>query len=228
MKYDIPIKYLSDNRISHDTVELAPTCPCCGVALLPTVLYAVCTEYEEEEDNIVYILNHCQSCDECFISTHNFDEEISEGYVFSSFAPIKSSEYTFSDSITALSPDFVSIYNQAALAESLGLNHICGIGYRKSLEFLVKDYAISIHPECKEQIESSQLSKCITNFIDNEKIKTLAKASAWLGNDETHYIRKHQKHNTQDLKRFIKAAVAYVEYELSFTEAFDFLNNSQR
>lgn len=227
MKYDIPINYLSDNRISRDTVELAPTCPCCGIALLPTVLYAACTEHEDEENNIVYLLNHCQNCDECFISTHTFDKEIDEGYVFSSFAPIKSSECTFSESITALSADFVSIYNQATLAESLGLNHICGIGYRKALEFLIKDYAISIHPESREQIESSLLGKCITDFIDNEKIKTLAKASAWLGNDETHYIRKHQNRTIQDLKRFIKATVAYVEYELSFTEAFDFLNNSQ-
>lgn len=79
------------------------------------------------------------------------------------------------------------------------------------MEFLVKDYAISIHPEHKSQIESSQLARCIADFIDNEKIKTLAKASAWLGNDETHYIRKHQNHNIQDLKRFIKATVAYIE-----------------
>lgn len=71
------------------------------------------------------------------------------------------------------------------------------------------------------------LGKCITDYIDNEKIKTLAKASAWLGNDETHYVRKHQNYNVQDLKRFIKATVAYIEYELSFTEAFDLLKNPQ-
>ena len=49
MKHNVLINYLSDNRQSYDVVELAPTCPCCGVALLPTVLHAVCTEYEEEE-----------------------------------------------------------------------------------------------------------------------------------------------------------------------------------
>ena len=75
---------------------------------------------------------------------------------------------------------------------------------------------------------SSFLGNCINDFIDNEKIKTLAKASAWLGNDETHYTRKHQNYNVQDLKRFIKATVAYIECELSFTEAFDFLNNPQQ
>ena len=96
------------------------------------------------------------------------------------------------------------------------------------MEFLVKDYAISSHPKCQEQIESSLLSKCITDYIDNEKIKTLAKASAWIGNDETHYVRKHQDYNVQDLKRFIKATVAYIESELSFAEAFDFLNGSQQ
>ena len=93
------------------------------------------------------------------------------------------------------------------------------------MEFLVKDYAISSHPELEEQIESSMLGKCITDYVDNEKIKTLARASAWLGNDETHYV--HQNYNVQDLKRFIKATVAYIEYELSFTEAFDLLKNPQ-
>lgn len=141
--------------------------------------------------------------------------------------PTPSETTSFSKEISMLTPKFIEIYQQAEKAENSGLTELCGIGYRKALEFLVKDYAISNHPNSKEQIESFMLGKCITDYIDNEKIKTLAKASAWLGNDETHYVRKHQNYNVQDLKRFIKATVAYIEYELSFTEAFDLLKNPQ-
>ena len=73
--------------------------------------------------------------------------------------------------------------------------------------------------------ESSFLGNCISTYIDNEKIKTLATASTWLGNDETHYIRKNQNYNLQDLKRFIDTLVAFIEYELNYKEATDFLSN---
>ena len=160
--------------------------------------------------------------------TYNIDEYYSRDYgcIVSQY-PASTSKTSFSKNVSLLSPKFVEVYHQAESAEASKLTELCGIGYRKALEFLVKDYAISSHPEHKEQIESSLLSKCITDYIDNEKIKTLAKASAWIGNDETHYVRKHQDYNVHDLKRFIKATVAYIEYELSFAEAFDFLNNPQ-
>lgn len=37
---------------------------------------------------------------------------------------------------------FISIYNQALTAEKNGLTEICGLGYRKSFEFLIKDYLL--------------------------------------------------------------------------------------
>ena len=48
-----------------------------------------------------------------------------------------------SDIISELSPNFCEIYNQAYIAEQTNLMQICGTGYRKSLEFLIKDYLIS-------------------------------------------------------------------------------------
>ena len=47
------------------------------------------------------------------------------------------------------------------------------------------------------------------------KIKTLATASAWLGNDETHYCRKHKDYNIDHLKAFINAIVSYIDSELN-------------
>lgn len=49
----------------------------------------------------------------------------------------------FSEIINSISPQFVLIYNQAYYAEQTNLDQICGVGYRKALEFLIKDYLIS-------------------------------------------------------------------------------------
>ena len=105
------------------------------------------------------------------------------------------------------------------------LTELCGIGYRKALEFLVKDYAISNHPEFKEQIESFPLSKCITDYIDNEKIKTLAKASTWLGNDATHYVKIHESYGINDLKTFVHAFVTFIDADLAYENALKLIQS---
>lgn len=225
MKHNVLINYLSDNRQSYDAVELAPTCPCCGVALLPTVLHTVCTEYEEEEYNVVYILNYCQKCDACFISTHTFDDELGEGYVFSSFAPINAVNRSFSDAISNLSPTFVEIYNQAFSAEVHGLNHICGIDYRKAIEFLVKDYAIHKFPDSEESILSATLGSCITDYIKDERLATLVRAATWLGNDETHYLRKHPDYTLKELKAFADAFITFIDSDLAYESAKQLISN---
>lgn len=158
MKYLINTTYLSDSQKRNENVELSSSCPCCGVSLFPDLLYAVCVDHDDMEEDIVYTFNHCQNCDECFISKHPFDEENGDGFIYASSSPVKSCEQNFSEAITSLSPNFVSIYKQAALAESLGLDQICGIGYRKAIEFLVKDYTFNAFAS------SSTASKSILIF----------------------------------------------------------------
>ncbi len=48
----------------------------------------------------------------------------------------------FSDNILGLSLAFVETYMQAQRAEASELDQICGIGYRKALEFLVKRLSV--------------------------------------------------------------------------------------
>ena len=54
------------------------------------------------------------------------------------------------------------------------------------------------------------LAACIKKYIDNTNINTLAKKAAWIGNDETHYVRKHSDRDISDLKKFIDAMVYFV------------------
>ena len=99
------------------------------------------------------------------------------------------------------------------------------MGYRKSLEFLIKDYAIYKHHDQCAAVESSSLSQCIATYIADERIKSLAKAAAWLGNDESHYVKKHSSYDLKDLKAFIAATVSFIQYDLSYQSALDLLSS---
>ena len=62
MKYLINTTYLSDSQKRMENVELSSSCPCCGVSLFPDLLYAVCVDHDDTEEDIVYTFNHCQNC----------------------------------------------------------------------------------------------------------------------------------------------------------------------
>lgn len=67
---------------------------------------------------------------------------------------------SFSDTVKKTSKEFCDIYNQALASESQGHLKICGVGYRKALEFLIKDYLIDLHPDKTEEIKTKLLAGC--------------------------------------------------------------------
>jgi hypothetical protein len=112
-----------------------------------------------------------------------------------------------------ISPQFSEIYDQAYQAEQFGLSLIIGPAYRKSLEYLIKDYAISTVSSDgdKEDILKSFLSSVIDKYIDDARIKRVAKRAAWLGNDETHYVRKWEDKDIEDLKLLISMTTDWIQ-----------------
>ena len=59
---------------------------------------------------------------------------------------------------------FIKTYLQSLNAEKTGLDEIAGMGYRKSIEFLVKDWAIQINPEKKDHILGLWLGQTISDY----------------------------------------------------------------
>ncbi len=202
-------------------IQMPDVCPCCNKSMHPSHLISLNTNLKTR--GFLASIFVCNSCGN-FIFTLSYLNSLHNYEICSTF-PHSIENKAISKSIENLSPDFVKIYNQAATAENNGLDEICGVGYRKALEFLIKDYAIYRHPENEDDIKTSHLSKCIKEYCDNEKIKNLAQACAWIGNDETHYIRIHEDYSVQELKAFINAAVTLIEAELSFDEATKLLNS---
>lgn len=122
--------------------------------------------------------------------------------------------------IAKLSPSFVKIYNQAFTAEAGGLDEIAGVGFRKALEFLIKDYCVSKHPNETDQIKKSFLGACIKNLVSDPNVKRCAERATWLGNDETHYVRVWDAHDISDLKTLIRLTVNWITNELLTEEYF--------
>lgn len=215
-----------NNLINGEFTELvfdqAENCPICHAHIIAKDIGNAL--YKHGQNYHATVFNFCSGCQSCFITTYQVKPTVAKPSTFKtieliSSEPVKYVAEKFEDSLATLSPTFVEIYNQSKQAETMSLNHIAGMGYRKSLEFLIKDYAIHFNPGKEDEIKSMLLAPCIKTYIDSSKIKTLAEKSAWLGNDETHYVRKHPEFDVQDMKRFIKACYTYIISELTLEEA---------
>lgn len=128
--------------------------------------------------------------------------------------PSSETKYETTAELKRVSASFFNIASQASRAESAGLDEIAGMGYRKALEFLIKDYCISELPSEKEVIEKKFLGNVISDHVSNQNIKDCAQRAVWLGNDETHYKRKWTHHDVNDLKTLIQLTESWITNEL--------------
>lgn len=200
-------------------------CPKCKHAIIPKVLgknLFLDTKYSIYKLSFTFV---CPSCFNSFIAQYKMNT-LKYGYEnsakFDFVGPQSHSIESFSDIIEDVSPDFVNFYNQALTAEQMGLTDIAGPGYRKALEFLVKDFAKKSYPNNVSEIEKATLAQCINNYLENPNLQRVAHAATWVGNDQVHYKQKHTDRNLDDLKNFIKAALSYIELTERTNDAFAF------
>lgn len=156
------------------------------------------------------------SCNRMFLGQFHGPFDIAlrtRGYVLGMVAPQDHEVREFSETIATLSDSFVLIYNEAFAAEQDNLMQICGVGYRKALEFLIKDYIIRLDPGEEIAIKSKLIGRCIDDHVKSDRIRAVAKRAVWLGNDETHYVRKWEDKDLTDLKRLIDLTVHWIESE---------------
>lgn len=198
------------NRIGIN--EVAIECPFCHSKVIPNYLFL--------HDDHVFAFCPNSDCNKHFVLGYS-----SQGFtrIQPNSVPVQK---RFSETIIGISPDFHVIYNQAFCAEQLSLNQICGVGYRKALEFLIKDYLLSSisvdDTEKRESIKNKFLGNCIAEDVVNEQIKIVAKRAVWLGNDETHYVRKWTEKDVSHLKGLIELTVRWIESEI---ETFQLLED---
>lgn len=170
--------------------------------------------------NMIFLCFQCPACKEIIIGKYDSSGNVytlapqtlghPSCYPEKSFIP-----QNFSELLNKLSPNFSILYNQAAKAEHYGCEEIAGVGYRKALEFLIKDFVISQYPKEADSIRKTLLGKVIQDKIESKKIKAIAQRAVWLGNDETHYERKWIDKDLHDLKALISITAYFIESELA-------------
>lgn len=208
---------ISIGNSSTAYVDTTPDeCPFCHTKIVTDNIYA------KVINNKLHAFLACPStkCNETFIAYYQINYSLYEYKGIKSLSNLK--VRNFNDTIKNISNSFVEIYNQAFSAEQQGLSEICGVGYRKSLEFLIKDYLIfkCNDPEKHATIREKFLGVCIKEFVDDSRIKKVAQKATWLGNDETHYERRWEGKDVSDLKILIDLTVYWIEAEV-LTERYE-------
>jgi predicted Fe-S protein YdhL (DUF1289 family) len=196
----------------------AGTCPLCHRAVHAEQVDWALVPPAERHDPILEIVYRCphHQCGRHFIG--RFKLEMSKDYrgltegqfKLWSTTPWNPEEPPVPQEVSQISPLFVEVYAQAAAAEAFRLPQVAGPGYRKALEFLVKDYSASLAPEKAEAIRASPLGQVISDHVDDANVRACAQRAAWLGNDETHYVRKWESKDIEDLKTLLQLTVNWI------------------
>jgi hypothetical protein len=182
----MPINLNLSDRNGYVEIDAHPDhCPVCHSKVVPRVLWV--TSGGRIYSAAFEVLYQCPNsqCDEIFIGY--FCHNNHGGARLFRTRPFEPAQITLAECIQEVSPKFCEIYDQAHKAEGYSLLQVCGVGYRKALEFLIKDYLIKKHPEDEAAIKAKPLGKCIDDDVEDPKTKAVAKRATWLGNDETHY-----------------------------------------
>lgn len=191
-------------------------CPHCGIKQKPTLLF--CQKHNPLEDFIV-VTTQCSNCFKPYSYIHSYDHSI-DAYTITDkqITQPKISLIASSVSIEDISITGNEIYIQALAAEKSGYNHLVGIGLRKALEFCLKDFLCIIHPEQSDKIKNMFLKNLIDTYIDDPTLQKLAKGCSYLGNDETHYVRKNESYDLQTLKKFTELTFQIIRQKLTALE----------
>lgn len=178
-------------------------CPHCHNGIEPRII----SEHTEKGFN--YSVWKCtfRNCGRQFVAVHQIVGQQANFGGFLDGSPV--GPY-WPETIKNLKSKFVDTYMQALKAEYGGLDEISGMGFRKAIEYLVKDYLIQRDNSLTGTIEDKYLSTVINenfNLPQENDLKELLQRATWLGNDMTHYLRYHDNFDIKDLKELIQLVI---------------------
>lgn len=156
----------------------------------------------------------CPSCHRYIIIDYAISPRIYETHVIKyNYTFSSNANYPFPDNLETLSPRFKKIYKQASRAENSGLDELSGFGYRKALEFLIKDYLIKNKMNDGQKIKSDSLNNCIKRLNDSD-LQNVSRISTGIGNDSTHYVLENPDLGLDDLKNYLDVTAQYIAFKL--------------
>lgn len=221
-------------KIDQDSITyISNICPFCNKTGRQIYITGFTTVGEADE-GAGMVITKCTFCENTAIRVMSIDldtndfglNEYNEKYREKRIIP-SVTEQEFPEIIITEYPKFSKIYRQSEIAESNNLDLICGMGYRRALEFLITDFLKKTKPELKEELEKTNMPfHTKIDKLPNE-IRSLPKVSSWIGNDETHVIKRNKNLNIQDMKAFILALVKYIEMKEQLRRSTEIMNRKK-
>ncbi len=186
-------------------------CPRCHRSIDSTRVY----QNIELEDKLELVFC-CPSekCKRLFISVYQQVDSRDNYYRYTNSYPKIPHETVVAAELKDISPTFYEIYNQAMIADNHNLTQLVGVGLRKSLEFLIKDYCMTTHPTEQAEIKKNNLSQIIKTYLKHSTFREIVEKTVWLGNDETHYHRQWKTKDIDDLKNLLHITQHYLLMEI--------------
>lgn len=206
----INIKEKNSNVALH--IYQPNDCPLCHTKINPPIQVHQ-TSATDDKISVVFMCNN-QKCFQYFIAQYKIKRD--ENRLIGDLTSLRPKTYKikdFSNNISEISQEFMLIYKQAWEAKERELYNIAGPGFRKAFEFLIKDYAKYKAPNSAKEIEGSYSGTVVKKYIENERIQKVAERALWLGNDETHYLRKWEDKDLNDLLNLIDLTINWIEIE---------------
>lgn len=204
--------YIQINQQNHKFDE-PNICPHCHVVNEPSLRTNLLSNNDNNFDELITVWQ-CSNrqCNRLFVADYARDGSVS--FRFNRFLnglpkgpnwPIPILELTSGKEI-ATEPlkksAFIKTYLQSLEAESYGLDELAGMGYRKAIEYLVKDWAIQNNPGERERIQNVWLGEVINKYFDGD-LKDILERATWLGNDQAHYNKLFEEFDINVLKELI-------------------------
>jgi len=203
------------------SIEDANNCPHCQVTINPGYLWSAFTRDTDDIEALISVwLCPQHKCGKMFVALYKL--EGSNNFVFSRFlngfpkgpdwpkpiTELKSGQQIEDEPIEQ--SKFIRTYLQSLIAENSGLDELAGVGFRKAIEYLVKDWAIQNNYKDKDIIIKSWLGKIINNYYEKE-LKEILKRATWLGNDQAHYYKLFGEYSIKDLKELIDLIMVEID-----------------
>lgn len=222
--FQVRLSRFDDNSVEVTLHGLPDACPDCSRGQELGVPFAL-REGTSGQRAFAYFQCRFSDCLTPFFAEYTRQDSRSFRYTGTSVPRYTEPTEEIPALISTMSPDYVKIFTQAKTAEVADLDLIAGPGYRKALEFLIKDYCILLvsnassdeteatDAETISLIKKSHLGTIINTYLPMPKVKALASRATWLGNDETHYERRIENGDISVMKSLMKLVIHYIEAE---------------
>lgn len=186
----------------------------CPICMTPQEGSLVDRKLWNVDDDVCYgtVMYRCNSCGKKYLVNYNLSTKEKHGS-FGSFYPVLEITYE-NPTLQKVSPGFMDLYAQASHAEYNQDLELAATGYRNALEFLVKDFAIVECGANPADVKKKTLFQAIGDYLPATDLIKSADVIRILGNDFTHYDRKHPNLDFDLLTKYMEIFVNLIETQI--------------